>query len=351
MRLREAWDDEAERWIAWARKPGHDSYWHFHRRQLLGIMPSPGRLTLDLGCGEGRVGRDLQSLGHTVVSFDIGPAMVAATASHDQAGVVAQADIAHLPVTDGAADLAVAFMSFHDVDDLVGAIDEAWRALGPGGRLVIAIVHPLNAAGAFEDQRRGARFILDRPYLEERQTDEAIERNGLAIRFVSAHRPLAVYHRLLERAGFVVETVREPSDPKPESRWYDVPLFLHLVAVRPPLAARLDRRIFHIAHQGDVDELEMAGSLEPPSLVSEGFVHCSTAAQVLDTTARYYPADAELVLIELDQEVVGADVRWPEVYPGQRFPHLHGPLLADSVVAVHPWGSADRANWDLTALG
>ena len=31
MTLRDAWDAEADNWVRWARAPGHDSYWRFHR--------------------------------------------------------------------------------------------------------------------------------------------------------------------------------------------------------------------------------------------------------------------------------------------------------------------------------
>ena len=29
-----SWETEARNWIAWARKPGFDSYWRFHREEL-----------------------------------------------------------------------------------------------------------------------------------------------------------------------------------------------------------------------------------------------------------------------------------------------------------------------------
>lgn len=55
MGLREAWESEAANWVAWARKPGHDSYWTFHRDAFLELLPAPRGLTLDIGCGEGRL--------------------------------------------------------------------------------------------------------------------------------------------------------------------------------------------------------------------------------------------------------------------------------------------------------
>lgn len=103
--------------------------------------------------------------------------------------------------------------------------------------------------------------------------------------------------------------------------------------------------IFHITTAADADRLQVDGVLEPPSLAAEGFVHCSTEAQVVATTAKWFAPDAELVLVELDPERLDAEVRWPEVYSGQRFPHVHGPLRAEAVVRRLPWGPADRERW------
>lgn len=343
--LGEEWATEAGRWIRWARAPGHDSYWRFHRRQLLGLVPAPGRLTLDVGCGEGRVSRDLAAIGHRVLGFDVVEAVVGAAAEVDGAPPVAQADAAALPVADGTADLVVAFMSLHDVEDLEGAVAEAARVLEAGGRLHLAIVHPVNSCGTFDGPDRDAAFTLGRPYPVPGRTVEHAESDGLTMRFVSQHRPLVDYSRAIEAAGLVIETIREPTDPDESSRWFDVPLFLHVVAVKPPVAARADRRIFHITDPVAAQALLDGGRSRPPSLDAEGFVHCSTASQVVATTERWMAGVDDLVLVELDVERLEADLRWPEVYPGQRFPHLHGELRADAVVAVHPWRPADRQAW------
>ena len=53
--LRTAWEEHAAEFIAWARKPEHDSYWLYHRDQFLELLPPPGRRTLDLGLRRGHV--------------------------------------------------------------------------------------------------------------------------------------------------------------------------------------------------------------------------------------------------------------------------------------------------------
>src|SRR4051794_22221371 len=92
--LRSAWDQQSERWIAWAREPHHDSYWRFHRDSFLELVPAAGRQTLDVGSGEGRLPRDLLVRGHKVVGVDVSFAMLTAARSAEFRIPVCNADSA-----------------------------------------------------------------------------------------------------------------------------------------------------------------------------------------------------------------------------------------------------------------
>jgi len=105
------------------------------------------------------------------------------------------------------------------------------------------------------------------------------------------------------------------------------------------------RSIFHIATPVDAVRLERAGSLSPASLATEGFVHCSMAASVVRTTERHLNEVDDLVLIELATDKLDDEIRWPEVYPGEQFPHLYGPIPLAAVVKVHRWRPEDRQNF------
>jgi SAM-dependent methyltransferase len=226
------WEEQAPNWIRWAREPGHDSYWTFHREVFLGSLPAPGRLTLDVGCGEGRVTRDLRALGHRVVGVDASPSMVAAARAADPEGEYVEADAAALPFEDGSVNLAVAFMSLMDMDDMPGAVRELGRVLEVGRLLVAAIVHPINSAGAFVP-RRGvddAPFVIE-SYLDRRPYAERLERGGLEMTFHSIHLTLEDYSRALEGGGFLIRRISELYDDG-NPRWSRVPLFLQLDAVR-----------------------------------------------------------------------------------------------------------------------
>ena len=75
----------------------------------------------------------------------------------------------------------------------------------------------------------------------------------------------------------------------------------------------------------------------PPSLAEEGFVHCSTGAQVAGTIERHYGGHDELVLLRLDPTAVEADLRWEESRPGEVYPHVYRALRLSDVVAAVPW--------------
>jgi SAM-dependent methyltransferase len=230
--LRDAWQLHAREWISWARAPGHDSYWRFHRDAFLPLVRPPGRLTLDIGCGEGRVGRDLERRGHHVVGLDASPTMAHAAAGYPDAGApIVIADAAALPVRPGVADCAVAFMCLQDVDDMEAAIGEMARVLIPGGRLVMAITHPVNTAGRFLPGNEDA-FLFEGSWFERRKTEDTCERGGHTMTFHSEHRPLHDYTDALAEAGFLIERIREVGETEAKSKWSRLPLFLHLRAVR-----------------------------------------------------------------------------------------------------------------------
>lgn len=237
--LRGEWERHAAQWIAWARKPGHDSYWQFHRDVFLELVPEPNGRTLDLGCGEGRVARDLAELGHEVVGVDSSPTLIGAARETAPEMELHLADAAELPFPDTSFGIVVAFMSLHDIDDLGGAIREAARVLLPGGQLCLAIVHPLASAGSFVTREATSPFVIDGSYLDERQVAGTFTRAGLTMTFASVHRPLQAYTGAIADARLLVEELREIAEPQHafatanSRRWTRVPNFLHLRAVKP----------------------------------------------------------------------------------------------------------------------
>jgi SAM-dependent methyltransferase len=227
------WEAEAENWVRWARTPGHDVYWEYAPGFFDQIVPAPGRGTLEVGCGEGRVARDLAARGHTVTAVDSSPTLLRHAHTADPRGTYLLADAADLPFADDSFDIVVAYNSLMDIDDLDGAVAEAGRVLEPGGVLCVCVTHPLNDAGAFATADADAQFVIGDSYLGRRRFDATFERDGLTMTFHGWSYPLAAYTAAMEAARFAIDRVREPETPAslvdrdPSlARWRRVPMFL-----------------------------------------------------------------------------------------------------------------------------
>jgi ubiquinone/menaquinone biosynthesis C-methylase UbiE len=219
MRLQPYWDEHADEWSAYARTEGRDVV---HERvnlpPFLALLPPPGRATLDVGCGEGRVGAELERRGHRVVGVDSSPRMVALARERHEAVV---ADAVQLPFDDASFDLAIAYMSLMNVDDLAGVVREVGRVLEPGGRFCVAVTHPFYTAGVYETDES---FVVASSYFEGEP--RVFESHGFT--FFDRVIPFETYARAVEDAGLLVERLREVP-----GRRRLVPLFLHLLAVKP----------------------------------------------------------------------------------------------------------------------
>lgn len=238
MTFNEDWEREAENWIALARD-GDDAYWEYSP-PFFELAPPPGRATLDLGCGEGRVTRDLVSRGHRVTAVDAAPTLLASAEEAMPDAQYVLADAADLPFADDSFDLVVSYNSLIDIQDMPGAVREAARVLEQGGRFCICVTHPLADAGRFDAREADAPFVVTGSYLDARRVDLRIEReDGLAMTFHGWSYPFSDYTRALEGAGFAIEALREPcqadeyviADPA-EKRWQRIPQFLFIRAVR-----------------------------------------------------------------------------------------------------------------------
>ncbi|MCC6877982.1 MAG: DUF952 domain-containing protein [Sandaracinaceae bacterium] len=68
----------------------------------------------------------------------------------------------------------------------------------------------------------------------------------------------------------------------------------------------------------------------------DGFVHLSDASQVRETARRHFAGQPDLVLIELDAErLAPGTLRWEPSRGGALFPHVHGDVPLEAILAVH----------------
>jgi uncharacterized protein (DUF952 family) len=107
--------------------------------------------------------------------------------------------------------------------------------------------------------------------------------------------------------------------------------------------------VFHILSQTEWDGFRRTGTYAPPSLLTEGFVHCSTGDRVNEVADAFYLGRDDLVLIEIDPERLTARIVYePAVDREGTFPHVYGPITLDAVVAGHAFlpGPDGRFHWE-----
>jgi len=210
------WEERAPDWMAWARTPGHDAYWTY-RHAFFELLPAapPAWRVLEVGCGEGRVARDLAARGHRVTALDASPTLVAAAAEADAASDYVLGDAMALPFDDAAFDLVVAYNVLMDVEDMPQAVTEASRVLAPAGHLCACVTHPLADAGQWATEEGETRFVLHRSYLRGGPFEATEERGGLRMTFDGFTHSMESYARVFEEAGLVIEAMREPAGAPP----------------------------------------------------------------------------------------------------------------------------------------
>ena len=100
--------------------------------------------------------------------------------------------------------------------------------------------------------------------------------------------------------------------------------------------------IYHLALAGEWRQAQAAGvyerSTRGQSLQQVGFIHASGAAQVEATYGRFYADAWEVLLLTIDPDRLTAPLRWePAPDTGECFPHIHGPLPLEAVLAAEPF--------------
>ncbi len=96
--------------------------------------------------------------------------------------------------------------------------------------------------------------------------------------------------------------------------------------------------ILHIAATEDWDAARALGQYRADSLAAEGFIHCSTAVQVLIPANERFHGRTDLLLLVIDPARLAAELVYEDCYAsGEAFPHLYGPLNLDAVLRVVPF--------------
>lgn len=100
--------------------------------------------------------------------------------------------------------------------------------------------------------------------------------------------------------------------------------------------------IYKIAPRALWSQAEQAGKFTgAPVDLADGYIHFSTAAQAVETAAKHFSGQSDLVLAAIDSEALGEKLIYEVSRGGALFPHLYGELPMSAVIWVKelPLGS------------
>ncbi|RMG56728.1 MAG: DUF952 domain-containing protein [Bacteroidetes bacterium] len=104
--------------------------------------------------------------------------------------------------------------------------------------------------------------------------------------------------------------------------------------------------IFHLVEPRAWEQAMERGFLAPRSLREEGFVHCSTEDQILESASKHFEGQDELIVLEIPPKRVKEILRWEPARGGELFPHLYGKISLDMVENTRMIFRLPDGNWE-----
>ncbi len=238
---------------------GHDGS-EFHREVVLPgtlrlLAAAQGDRVLDVACGQGVLCRALAGVGVEATGVDSATDLIRAardrqaTAPQGQPAVTYQVgdarDLSFVPA--GAFAAAACVLAVQNIHPLGGLLAGMARAVRPGGRVVLVMMHPCfrppKASGWGWDDRAGVQFRRVDHYLLPRKVPIVTHPGSAPDQYTwSFHKPVGAYVRALRNAGLLVDAMEEwPSHKKSTSgpraaaenvAREEIPMFMAIRAVR-----------------------------------------------------------------------------------------------------------------------
>ena len=98
--------------------------------------------------------------------------------------------------------------------------------------------------------------------------------------------------------------------------------------------------ILHITTQKDWEKAQKDDEYTAPSLQTEGFIHCSTVKQTVDTANIFFKGQQGLVLLCIDENKLTAECKYEDPTGGAQHdpnvgslsPHIYGPVNLSAII-------------------
>ena len=107
--------------------------------------------------------------------------------------------------------------------------------------------------------------------------------------------------------------------------------------------------IYRIAELADWIRAQKTGLFASADLSLEGFIHCSERHQLARTAGKYYAGKSALMLLEIDDSVLGASLVREDLTGSGVFPHSYAPIPLASIVRHFDFAVAANGRFEVPA--
>lgn len=91
--------------------------------------------------------------------------------------------------------------------------------------------------------------------------------------------------------------------------------------------------IYKIFRTHEWEALQKTGLTNGSAIdVADGYIHFSTAAQVIQTAAKHFTKENNLILAACDSSALENDLKWEPSRGGALFPHLYRALFISDIL-------------------
>ena len=91
--------------------------------------------------------------------------------------------------------------------------------------------------------------------------------------------------------------------------------------------------IYKVVSRDDWESARKSGVFKGVSIdIQDDYIHFSTHAQVQETVAKHFAGQQDLLIVAVETESLGEQIKWESSRGGDLFPHLYDDLHFSSVV-------------------
>jgi uncharacterized protein (DUF952 family) len=113
--------------------------------------------------------------------------------------------------------------------------------------------------------------------------------------------------------------------------------------------------ILHITTPNEWEKALLEGEYTAPSLQSDGFIHCSTIKQTVDTANIFFRGQNGLILLCINESKLNSECKYEDPVGGGQhdpnvgnlFPHVYGPINLPAVIKVVDFPANNDGFFDL----